>query len=334
MRVLIVGLGSMGKRRVRNLLALTAGEVVAFDSREDRRQEAKTKYGIAVYKDFASAMAVGPDALVISTGPDLHMQYAHLALEANKPFFTEASVTDDGMADLIKKLSRKKLVGVPSCTMRFYPGPKKIKELIDGGRIGRVLAFTYHSGQYLPDWHPWEDYRKFYVARKETGACREIVPFELVWLVWAFGGIERLSCLMGKVGDLEVDIDDLYQILFRFQGGAIGHLMVDVLARPDVRHMRVVGTEGIIEWLAKENVIRASKMPDYSWENFPLNQGTMEQQYVNPEEPYIEEMNRFLRAVRGEEPFGYTYEEDYQILQILYQTEESSKGEKHAHCKP
>ncbi len=329
MRFLIVGLGSMGKRRVRNLQALKAGEIIGFDPRDDRCQEAQSKYGIKVYKNFECAMAADPDALVISTSPDLHMQYADGALNAGKHFFTEASVTDGGMAEVIKRLGAQKVVGVPSCTMRFYPGPKKIKELIDGGRIGRVLFFTYHSGQYLPDWHPWEDYRKFYVAKKETGACREIVPFELVWLVWAFGGIERVSCMKDKVGDLEVNIDDLYQLLLKFRNGVIGHLLVDVLARPDVRHMRIIGTQGILEWIPKQNEIRASNMNDYSWEAIKTDQGTVEAQYVNPEEPYIEEMNRFVRAIQGQEDFGYTYDEDHQILQILYKAEESSGGFKH-----
>jgi predicted dehydrogenase len=329
MRFLIVGLGSMGKRRVRNLQALKAGEIIGFDPREDRCQEAKSKYDIGVYQNFECAMAADPDALVISTSPDLHMQYAWGALNAGKHFFTEASVTDDGMAEIIQGLRGKKIVGVPSCTMRFYPGPKKIKELIDRGRIGRVLFFTYHSGQYLPDWHPWEDYRKFYVAKRETGACREIVPFELVWLVWAFGGIDRVSCMKGKVGNLEVNIDDLYQLLLNFRNGVIGHLLVDVLARPDVRHMRIVGTEGILEWFPKENEIRASKMGDYSWEAFKMDRGTVEAQYVNPEEPYIAEMNRFIRAIQGLEDFGYTYEEDHHILNILYKAEESSGRFKH-----
>ncbi len=161
MRFLIVGLGSMGKRRVRNLKSLKAGDIIGFDPREDRREEARSKYAIDVYPDFESAMAKNPDALIISTSPDLHMPYAHLAVDAGKSFFTEASVTDEGVEDIIRKLPAKNIVGVPSCTMRFYPGPKKIKEWVDAGRIGRVLSFTYHSGQYLPDWHPWEDYRKF-----------------------------------------------------------------------------------------------------------------------------------------------------------------------------
>jgi predicted dehydrogenase len=95
--------------------------------------------------------------------------------------------------------------------------------------------------------------------------------------------------------------------------------------------MRVMGTEGIVEWVAGENIIKVSNMPDYSWETIELKQGTMEEKYVNPEEPYIEEMSRFIRAIQGKEDFGYTFEEDYRILQILNKAEESSERYQHVH---
>jgi len=76
--------------------------------------------------------------------------------------------------------------------------------------------------------------------------------------------------------------------------------------------------------VAGENIIKVSNMPDYSWSTIELNRGTVEEKYVNPEEPYIEEMSRFIRAVQGKEDFGYTFEEDYRNLQILNKAEESS----------
>jgi predicted dehydrogenase len=155
----------------------------------------------------------------------------------------------------------------------------------------------------------------------------------MVWLTWTFGGVERLSCMKDKIGDLEADIDDIYQLLLKFKTGAIGHLMVDVLARPDIRHMRIVGTEGVMEWVSKQNALKVSNMSDYSWETIELNQGTMENQYTNPEEPYIEEMDRFIRAIHGQGDFGYTFEEDFKILQILYKAEESSVRLKHVNIE-
>ena len=76
MKFLIVGLGSMGKRRIRNLQYLKAGKIIGFDTREDRAKDAEEKYNIQAFTDFEEAMGQNPDAVIISTPPDLHVKYA------------------------------------------------------------------------------------------------------------------------------------------------------------------------------------------------------------------------------------------------------------------
>ncbi len=325
MKFLVVGLGSMGKRRIRNLQYLKAGEIIGFDLREDRRKEAEEKYKIKTFGEFEEAMIENPAALIISTPPDLHMKYAMIAARKNKHFFTEASVVNDGMGKLISLIKGKKIVAAPSCTMRFHPAIKKIKGLVDERAVGKPLAFTYHSGQYLPDWHPWEDYRKFYVARRTTGAAREIVPFELVWLTWLLGDVDATSCLKGKVSDLDVDIDDTYQVLLKFKSGALGHMLVDVVARAPVRVFRLLGEEGTIEWDRNANVVKVFTAGEKKWEEYSTEEGKPEKGYIIGERMYIEEMERFVRAIEGKEKYPYSFEDDKKILEILYAAEKSSE---------
>lgn len=330
MKFLIIGLGSMGKRRIRNLQYLKAGAIVGFDPRDDRRKEVKKKYGVKTFENFDAAMAENPDALIISTPPDLHMKYAMIAAQNDKHFFTEASVVSEGIDELINLCKDKKIVAAPSCTMRFHPSIKKIKELVDGGAIGKPLAFTYHSGQYLPDWHPWENYRKFYAAKKSTGAAREIVSFELVWLTWVLGEIDTISCLKGKLTKLETEIDDAYQILVKFKSGALGHMLVDVISRVPDRSCKLISEEGVMEmrWGKGVKVYRASNR---KWEEYPEEAGTTVEGYSEKikEEPYIEETQRFVQAVRGEVTYPYTFEEDKRILELLYAAEKSSELGRH-----
>ncbi len=113
----------MGKRRVRNLQHLKAGDIAGFDPRADRRDEAHSKYSIPTFEDFDHALATfRPNAVIISTPPDLHVKYAKRALENNCHFFSEASVVDDEMDELISLAhTRPELVAAPSCTMRFPP---------------------------------------------------------------------------------------------------------------------------------------------------------------------------------------------------------------------
>jgi len=159
MKFLVIGLGSMGKRRIRCLKRLGVTEILGFDLKDDRREEARSKYGIDVVADWAEAKAQPADAWIVSTPPDTHVTYGLQAVERNIAFFTEAGVTDPKTDVLIARLKETRVVGAPSCTMRYYFGPRRIKRLIADEAIGRPLSFTYHCGQYLPDWHPWESYK-------------------------------------------------------------------------------------------------------------------------------------------------------------------------------
>lgn len=324
LRVCVVGLGSMGKRRVRNFTALGAKEIWGFDLQTARREEAHQKYGIETFAEFEAAAAKKPDVFIISTPPDWHTPYALEAAKRQTPFFTEASVVSKGMQELIDLCKKENTWGVPSCTMRFYPGPKKIKEILNSGQIGKPVSFTYHCGQYLPDWHPWEDYRKFYAGKRETGAAREITPFEMVWLLPLFGKLQAVQCMKGKTGSLDVDIDDVYQMLFRYQENVFGHVQIDALAREAVRDLRILGTEGTLEWRMMTHEVRVFSASTKKWTAFPLQSGTAEAQYVNPEEPYIAEMKAVAEAVLGKQPFPYTLEEDLAFLHLLEAAEKSS----------
>ena len=331
MRFLVIGLGSMGKRRVRNLQALGFADVAGFDTRDDRCVEAKEKYSIAVFSDFFNALdQCKPDALVISTSPEHHMTYAWAGYERGLSCFIEASVIDaERILDLYKRIEGTQVLMAPSCTMRHYAGPKKVKELIRAGDIGRPLNINYQTGQYLPDWHPWERIEEFYVSARETGGCREIVPFELTWLNDIFGVPEPLACAKAKLTDMKVDIDDIYHCLLRYPGGILANVTVEVISRPlATRELRVLGTEGEIVFSADENCVRYAKTGSPEWVRFDLGSGTVETGYINPEEPYIAEMRDFVEAVEKQDKSIYpnTLLDDYHVLQTLYRLEELSEA--------
>ena len=321
----------MGKRRVRNLLALDCKAIAGFDPREDRRAEAQSKFGIDTYASFDAAVnAFHPNALIISTSPQHHMAYAWAGFERGLPCFIEASVVD---ADRILELHRRSvdtpILIAPSCTMRYFPGPRKVAELIRSGAIGRPLNVNYQTGQYLPDWHPWEQIEEFYVSARATGAGREIVPFELTWLNDIFGKPEPLACVKAKLTDMNADIDDIYHCLLRYPEQVLANVTVEVISRPKAtRELRVLGTEGEIVFSADEQCVRYASTGTSDWIRFDLGGGTVEKNYINPEEPYIAEMRDFVEAVRTGDKSLYpnTLLDDYHVLQTLYRLEELSEG--------
>ena len=326
MKFLVVGLGSMGKRRIRNLRALGHVHIAGFDPRADRREEVTTSYGVSVFETFGSALSdFNPDALIISTEPSLHMDYAHSAVELGLHCFIEASVVEgERVAELSKTIKRSKLVVVPSCTMHYFPGPTAVREIIHSGKIGRALNINYQTGQYLPDWHPWEHIRDFYVSRRETGGAREIVSFELTWLNEIFGDPEPLACVKSKITEMDADIDDIYHCLLRYPAEVLANLTVEVVSRPRAtRELNILGSAGRLRLSAEENCVRYIAVGDEDWSRIDLGIGTIEKGYINPEEPYISEMSDFVKAAsaRDHRCFPNTLESDARVLNLLTKIE-------------
>lgn len=317
MRFLVIGLGSMGKRRIRCLKALGYNDIIGFDFKEERVKEACEKYEVSPCHDVNSFEALKADAWVISTPPKLHLPYALRAIQADTHFFTEADVPDPLIDDVIQGLENKNIIGMPSCTMSYFDGPLKIKELLNANTIGKPLLFTYHSGQYLPDWHPWEPYQNFYVSKPETGACREIVPFELTWINHLLGDVTSCKSLFGKVTDLDTTIDDVYHVLLNYENNLKGHLLVDVVARSPVRFFRLCGTEGTIEWDHTKNTLSVYQASSKQWEVISLDAGHKESGYIHSEQPYIREIDAFVSSILGKTKSPNTFKEDKKILDLL-----------------
>jgi spore coat polysaccharide biosynthesis protein SpsF (cytidylyltransferase family)/predicted dehydrogenase len=326
-KVLVIGLGSMGKRRVRNLLAngILRDNIIGIDRRVDRIEEAAKNYGILTRKEIIASDLENCDAFVISTSPDQHLQYAQLAVENRKHMFIEASVLSEGLEALASEAEAKKLIAFPSCTMRFFAGPRRIAQLVDQGSMGKVLAWQYQSGQYLPDWHPWEPIKDFYVSNPLTGGCREIVPFELVWLEPIFGRVVEIDARHAKLSDMPANIDDIYMLQMSHENGVLGQLIVDVLGRAAIRHMRITFSHGTLEWDDAAKRIRVFRVETGQWEEESVGGGTVESSYINPEEPYIEEIGSFLECAQNGIQPSYNLREDIKMLNLLYAAEASNK---------
>ena len=315
---LIVGLGSMGKRRIRNLHANEEKNIIGFDIRIDRRKEAEKKYNIQTIDDFKLLSPDDFDVLIISTSPEAHGDYIRFALNHKKHFFVEHPTSDDGYVDIFKH-NHLDIVKAPSCTLLFYKPLKMIKKILDGDAIGKILAFQYHMGQYLPDWHPWEDYRKVYFSKKNTSACREMVPFELIWLNWLMDSqVEDISGTITKVSNLDMEADDIALAILKYKNGIYGNIIIDVISRKPLRSLRVLGSNGVLEWERFEHTLRLYDATTETASIFQVPKGNPEAGYVNEEEMYNDEIKAFLDAIYGEAPYPHTFEENSLNLQALF----------------
>ncbi len=326
MTFLIIGLGSMGKRRVRNLQALQAGEIVGVELKEEDRKEAEEKYGIQTVDNVSKVNLSEIDAIIVSTPPDKHNEWIEFAIQNKKPVFVEASVIVEGLEELNGKAKAAGVLVAPSCTLRFHPAIKIIKDIIRNGKYGRVTTFSYHLGQYLPDWHPWEKLSDVYFGQKETSGTREMVAFELTWLVDVVGFPKEITGFYGKTMDLGVDIDDAYVMSLKLEK-SFGNLTIDVVARYAIRTLVLNTEQAQILWRWDDKVVKLYDASTKKWQEIPLPEGRAAEGY-NPnitEDMYIDELKAFMDAVQNKKPFPNTLDEDIDVLKILNQVESRSK---------
>jgi predicted dehydrogenase len=321
-KFLVAGLGSMGRRRIRCLKALGHSDIVGFDIRGDRREEASRLYNIKTVKSISDAEIGNVDAVVLSVPPHMHVDYMKIAVDERKPAFIEASVVLDGLDEINDRAKQTSVFLAPSCTLRFHPVVKEITEINKSGKYGKFTNFSYHSGQYLPDWHPWEDVQDYYVSRKDTGGGREIVPFELTWIVDTIGWPTDIRGFYGPTMDVGAEIDDSYAIALKFEKG-YGTLLVDVVARHATRRLILNMEYGQIVWNWDDGYCSLFDARNRRWIVYhqPESQGAEGYNKNIIESMYIEELDSFINKVKGISEYPHSLDDDIKVLKLLYRVE-------------
>ncbi len=306
----------MGKRRIGNLRSLGYSEIAGFDIREDRRKEAENLFGINTVSDLD--LLSDFDSVIISTSPDMHTKYIRSAIEKGKPCFVELSLLIQELPELDRMARLKGVLIAPSCTFRFRPAIKRIKEIVESRDYGKITNFTYHSGQYLPDWHPWENVKDFFVSKKETSGCKEILSFELRWLTDVMGKPENIFSCRKKTGDFDLDMDDTYAINMVFNDH-MGVIMVDVVSRFATRSLIVNLEKAQIRWNCEDSAVRLYDAENRKWICYDEREAAALTgcNAEIAENMYIEEMRAFVEAVEGVKPFPITLGEDIEILHMV-----------------
>ena len=250
LKVLVVGTGSIGTRHIKNLLALETS-VSAYSYRAERTEVLSKKYGIRAFPSVDSAFDFEPDAVVISNRPDQHMETAIAAAERGIHLYIEKPLSNSlkGIDDLKRLSESKALVIEVGCMMRFHPGLRTIKELLERDEIGKPYFARVCVGQYLPDWRPEQDYHQSYSAKSDYGGG---VLFDLIheldYLYWWFGTVSDVSSFLDHLSDLEIETEDVAQILLRFGKGLVAQVEMDYLRPFYRRDCEVVGSKGVIFW--------------------------------------------------------------------------------------
>ncbi|MDO9348112.1 MAG: Gfo/Idh/MocA family oxidoreductase, partial [Anaerolineales bacterium] len=224
MKILMVGLGGIGQRHVRNLRTLMGSEIeiLAFRFRNNsqvltdqlRIEEGSSleeKYAIRVYADLDQALAQKPEAVFVCNPSSLHVPIALRAAQAGCHLFIEKPLSHnfEQVEELINLVESRNIKAVVGYQMRFHPCLQRLYALIQERSIGRILTVRAEVGEYLPGWHTYEDYRQMYASKQELGGGVILSQIhELDYLYWLFGLPRRVFALGGQMSSLDVDVED------------------------------------------------------------------------------------------------------------------------------
>lgn len=312
MKVLMVGLGSIGQRHMRNLLTILGeeAEFIAYRVRKNDTVITETlsveegvtldkKYSFVSFGDLQEALNQGPQAVFICNPSSLHMPVALEAARNGCHLFIEKPLSHnlEGIDELASLVKQNNLVTFVGFQLRFHPCFIKLKKLLAEERIGNLLAVHMEVGEYLPAWHKWEDYQGMYASRRELGGGVVLTQIhEIDYAIDLFGCPRSVYAIGGHYSSLELDVEDTANVIMEcpHKNRTLPvFLHMDYIQRPPSRKCRVIGEKGAITMdfhaLSVSTVYNSGEEELYKIDDFDRNR------------LFLDELTHFLACIDGKE---------------------------------
>jgi predicted dehydrogenase len=307
---LVVGAGSIGRRHLGNLQRLQIPRLLACDPNPDRVSYVHEHFGAEGVSDIEAGLSRHPDVVLICTPPNRHVKQTLLAVREGAHVFVEKPLSDSaaGLDELIAQEQKSGAIVQVGYNLRFHPPVMKLKELVAGAAVGKILWGRIEAGSYLPDWRPWQDYRQSYTSRRECGGGIILDgSHELDYAAWLFGTPAELACMAGKVSSLDINVEDCATVLLRFSNGSQIDVHLDFMERFYNRGCVLAGESGKLQWDFTANSIQIDRVGEER-ETIGFDSE------VN--DMYVAEMQHFLDCVESGEKPEVTLQEGIRTLQI------------------
>ncbi|MCX6035429.1 MAG: Gfo/Idh/MocA family oxidoreductase [Chloroflexi bacterium] len=340
MKVLIIGLGGIGQRHLRNLQLLLGNEaeIIAHDLRPnppvltdqlqiEQGSSLEEKYNLRIFLDLEQALAQKPDVVFVCNPSSLHVPAAMRAAQEGCHIFIEKPLSNnlEQVDELISLVESRGLKAVIGYQMRFHPCLQRLHTLINEKKVGRILSVRAEIGEYMPGWHTYEDYRQMYASRQDLGGGVILSQIhELDYLYWLFGLPRSIYTLGGHLSSLEIDVEDTADTLMECVMD--GHplpvtLHQDYLQRPLSRFCEVFGEDGKIRV-----DIRALKVDVFDGQGNQVEASSYEGFQRN--QLFLDELKDFLECLQGKKTPLVDLRAGLQSLRMALAAKESlAKGQ-------
>ncbi|NJN59259.1 MAG: Gfo/Idh/MocA family oxidoreductase [Leptolyngbyaceae cyanobacterium SL_5_9] len=311
-KILIAGLGSIGRRHLRNLRSLGHTDFILYRSHRSTLPETELE-DLPTETDLQAALAHQPAAVIVANPTSLHLPVAIAAAQSGCHLFLEKPISHsldgvDELSALVKQHQLKVLVGFQ---FRFHPGLQSVKQLLQKGAIGTPVYAHAHWGEYLPGWHPWEDYRSGYSARSDLGGGVILtLCHPLDYLRWLLGEVKTVSATVGRRSYLELDVEDMADITLEFEGGAIATVHLDYIQQPPTHTLHITGQQGSLHWNNADGTVHWYEAKQGTWQTLSMS-AEFERNSM-----FLAEMQHFLDCLSGKTEPLVTLEDGVKGLAI------------------
>jgi len=321
-KILVVGCGSIGQRHIRALLKLEDELIIAaFRTKQGHHKDLPNDIisNIIQFEDLGKALAWHPTHMIISNPTSLHAEFIKVGIKAECKLFIEKPLVQN-YSDLENiGISMDKIIDYPGMVgfnLRFNSVIRKVKDVIDSQKYGKVIYSNISVGHYLPLWHPYEDYRKGYYARKNLGGgVLRTLSHELDLIQHFFGGIINLTARMEKLSDLEIDVEDCVDIIFELRDCKRVTLHMDYLNPLPLRQGKIIFEKAMLEYDFFSNEIYTTEYETQKRELLFKNTDDYDEQY-------IKQMKHFVDAKESE--VASKISNSFVIMKIIGKCEKSN----------
>jgi predicted dehydrogenase len=323
-RVLIVGLGSIGKRHARVIKQLRPEwEIIAL--RRQAGGEAPEPGIDHCVTSLDDALRLEPRLAVIANPASHHVATAIPLAEAGVHLLVEKPISSmaDGVPELIDICRRHQVVLMTAYNMRFLPSLQRFRQLIQERRVGHVLSVRAEVGQYLPAWRPGTDYRQNVSAQAALGGGALLeLSHEIDFLRWVFGEIDWVNAALLRQSVLEIDVEDTAHLILGFhgltdRGPLVASLDIDFIRHDTVRLCTAIGEAGSLRWNALEGKVEFYAPGGTAWQ-------VLEECPTQRDDSYLGEWRHFLECVETGAAPMISGEDGLVVLRIIEAARASS----------
>ena len=323
---MIVGLGSIGKRHLRNILAIenTKKLEIIIYSKQTKSYLSNYK-NIKIFDTLDKCLLEKPDVGFITNETVHHIPIAIKLAKVGLDLFIEKPLSNkiSNVKTFSKIIKTKKLITLVGCNLRFHRCINEIKNLIDQKVIGDIISVKVECGTYLPDWHPNEDYSKSYASRDDLGGGVVLTCIhELDYLYWFFGETQEVFSMTGKYSNLKITASDLSAIILKFKNNIIAEIHLDYFQKPEARSCKLIGTKGTIIWDSLSNEVKIYDFKKAKWKS------KLRIKKYDKNEMYVKELEHFIQCINKKKKTINDISQGEYVLKIALGIIKSSKLKK------